>query len=400
MKILVSNVGSTSLKFKLFDMDASQALCDARVERVGSPDSAIFTYVNLRTGLSVHRDGLCVREYTDGINLFLREVTDPERGVIADIAQVDAVGFKTVIAQKFLGDHELTDEVMAALEHGARIAPKHNYPYIEAINVFRRLLPNARMVGAFETDFHKTVPLERQIYSVPYAWYKDYGIRRYGYHGASHGYVAERIAPLAHGCARRVISCHLGGSGSLCAILDGKSVDSTCGFSLQSGLPHASRAGDIDPYIFPFLLGEGLSAEEITDGMTKNGGLKGVSGLSGDMRDLEAAIAAGDERARLAVEMYLHAIVRSVGALYAVLGGLDALVFTGGIGENSCNVRLRVCAALAHMGVLLDESKNAPAPGERRISRDDSPVSVWVIPANEEWNVARRAYALLEGVPD
>ena len=172
-----------------------------------------------------------------------------------------------------------------------RIAPAHNIPYIETINVFRRLLPTARMVGAFETDFHRTVPFERQVYSVPYEWYEKYGVRRYGYHGASHGYVAGRVASLTGGRARRVVSCHLGGSGSLCAIEDGRSVDSTCGFSLQSGLPHSNRAGDIDPYIFPFLLGEGLSAEEITRGITKNGGLLGVSGVSGDMRDLEEAVA-------------------------------------------------------------------------------------------------------------
>ena len=301
MKILVSNAGSTSLKFKLFEMDGERALCDARVERVGSRDSAIFTYKNLETGAQWRREGLSIPEYTDGVRLFLEAVTNAASGVISDIREVDAVGFKTVIAQKFLGDHELTDEVMAALEHGARIAPAHNIPYIETINVFKRLLPSARMVGAFETDFHRTVPFERQIYSVPYEWYERYGIRRYGYHGASHGYVAERLAALSGGRARRAISCHLGGSGSLCALLNGRSVDSTCGFSLQSGLPHSSRAGDIDPYIFPFLLGEGLSAEEITRGITKNGGLLGVSGVSGDMRDLEAAIAAGNERAKLAV---------------------------------------------------------------------------------------------------
>ena len=395
MKILVSNAGSTSLKFKLFEMDGERALCDARVERVGSRDSAIFTYKNLETGAQWRREGLSIPEYTDGVRLFLEAVTNAASGVISDIREVDAVGFKTVIAQKFLGDHELTDEVMAALEHGVRIAPAHNIPYIETINVFKRLLPSARMVGAFETDFHRTVPFERQIYSVPYEWYERYGIRRYGYHGASHGYVAERLAALSGGRARRAISCHLGGSGSLCALLNGRSVDSTCGFSLQSGLPHSSRAGDIDPYIFPFLLGEGLSAEEITRGITKNGGLLGVSGVSGDMRDLEAAIAAGNERAKLAVEMYLHAIVSGAGALYAVLGGLDALVFTGGIGENSAMVRARVCEALRHLGIRFDEGKNGPAEGERTISAGDSPVQVWVIPANEELNVARRAMALL-----
>ena len=397
MKILVSNAGSTSLKFKLFDMEGEKALCDARVERVGSRDRAIFTYKNLVTGKSERREGLCVPEYTDGVQLFLDAVTSAELGVIADIREVDAVGFKTVIAQKFLGDHELTDEVMAALEHGVRIAPAHNIPYIETINVFKRLLPTARMVGAFETDFHRTVPFERQIYSVPYEWYEKYGVRRYGYHGASHGHVAGRIAELSGGKARRVISCHLGGSGSLCAILDGKSVDSTCGFSLQSGLPHSNRAGDIDPYIFPFLLGEGLSAEEITRGITKDGGLLGVSGVSGDMRDLEEAIAAGNERARLAVEMYLHAIVSGIGALYAVLGGLDALVFTGGIGENSPLVRAKTAAHLRLFDLRLDQEANA-----RCVRGVAGPIQaaghprVLVIPTNEERQIALDTLALLD----
>ncbi len=242
MKILVSNAGSTSLKFKLFDMEGGRALCEARVERVGSREGAMFQYKNLETGAHVEREGLSVPAYTDGINLFLKAATGGDMGVVGDIAEVEAVGFKTVIAPGFYGVHELDGAVMDALEDGARIAPAHNLPYIEAINVFRKLLPKAKMVGAFETEFHQTIPEERRIYSLPYEWNERYGIRRYGYHGASHGYIAEKIAELTDGAAKKVISCHLGGSGSICAIDGGKSVDSTCGFSLQSGIPHASRA--------------------------------------------------------------------------------------------------------------------------------------------------------------
>lgn len=396
MKVLISNVGSTSLKFKLFDMKIEAVLCDARVERVGSMDSAIFHFRNCITGAQIRQDALCVPGYTDGINLFLHAVTSPELGVVADICEVEAVGFKTVIAQGFLGVHALNDEVMKALEEGARIAPAHNYPYIEAINIFKNLLPNAKMIGAFETEFHQSIPLSRQIYSVPYDWYAQYGIRRYGYHGASHGYIAEAVCDLTAGKARKIISCHLGGSGSLCAIDDGKSIDSTCGFSLQSGLPHANRAGDIDPYIFPYLLGLGIPAEEITAGITKRAGLLGVSGVSGDMRDLEMAADAGNARAELAIAMYVHAIVSGAGSLYAVLGGLDALVFTGGIGENSALVRAQVCNALRHMGLKLDPQKNISSGEACQISTDDSPVAIWVIPANEELNVARRAQKLLQ----
>jgi len=396
MKILVSNAGSTSLKFKLFDMENERALCDSRVERVGSAGAAAFQYENLVTGKKIAREGLCVREYTDGINLFLSAVAGEELGAVGDIREVEAVGFKTVIARGFYGTHELTDEVMAALHDGARIAPAHNIPYIEAINVFKKLLPGAKMVGAFETEFHQTVPVGRQIYPVPYEWYEKYGIRRYGYHGASHGWIAEAIAKLTGGRARKVISCHLGGSGSLCAIEDGKSVDSTCGFSLQSGIPHASRAGDIDQYTFPYLLGEGLTEAEILAGMAKRGGLLGVSGTSGDMRDLEAAADSGDACAKLAIDMYVHAIVKSIGALYAVLGGVDAIVFTGGIGENSAYLRREVLSHFGYLGLVLDDAANGA--NAEIITAPGSAVRGLVIPANEELQIAREvAEALEEG---
>ena len=378
-------------------MDKEQALCDARVERVGSRDRAIFTYKNLVSGASERREGLCVPEYTDGVQLFLSAVTDAAKGVIRDIGEVEAVGFKTVFAPGFLGDHELTDAAMAALEEGVRVAPAHNIPYIETINVFKRLLPAARMVGAFETDFHRTVPLERQIYSVPYEWYEKYGVRRYGYHGRFPRLRGRPRSRSHRGAARRVISCHLGGSGSLCAILDGRSVDSTCGFSLQSGLPHSSRAGDIDPYIFPFLLGEGLTAEEITRGITKNGGLLGVSGLSGDMRDLEAAIARG-QRARpigggdVSARHRLRRRPRSTPR--------SAASTRWSLPAASARIPLWCAPASARRSRIWARGwtrrKNGPAEGERVISRDDSPAQVWVIPANEELNVARRALALLK----
>ena len=273
------------------------------------------------------------------------------------------------------------------------IAPVHNAAYLEAIGQFNNLLPDVPKIGVFETAFHREIPLERALYSIPYEWYEKYGIRKMGYHGASHGYIAQQAAKL--GRAERVISCHLGGSCSICAILDGKSVDNSFGFSLQTGVMHANRAGDIDPYIVPFLMSKGMELDDILHGLSKNGGLLGVSGVSNDLREVSAAAADGNARAELAINMFVCSIVRFIGAYYAELGGLDQLVFTGGIGENSDLVRSRVCAQIRHLGVELDEEKNSGCR-EGTISSAASAVRVSVIPANEELGVARQTYGYIE----
>ncbi len=389
MIVLVSNVGSTSLKFKLFEMPLERVLCEARIERVGSLTEAIFTYRNLRSQTVEKQEGCCVPDYSAGIRLFLSRVTDPSVGVIADVGEVDAVGFKTVLARGFYGVHELTDEVLDAMRAYLFVAPAHNAPYLEAIARFREVMPQARLVGVFETAFHTTIPLERRMYAIPYEWYERYGIMRMGYHGASHGYIADQAR------AKRLISCHLGGSCSVCAILDGKSVDSSFGFSLQTGIPHANRVGDLDPYVIPFLESEGLTREEILDGLAKKGGLLGVSGVSNDLRAVSEAAASGNMRAALAIDVFATAVIRYIGMYYAELGGLDRLVFTGGIGENSSLLREKVCGLLGHLGIELDRDRNRALPPDGRISSDASPVEVLVIPANEELGVARRTAELL-----
>ncbi len=391
MKLLVSNVGSTSLKFKLYDMPEERVLCAAKVERVGSRE-AIYSWDNLLTGGSHRAEGQDVPGYTEGIRLFLEDMS-----AVARVDEIAAVGFKTVLARGFYGVHELTDEVLEAMRAYLVVAPAHNGPYLEAIGRFRELMPAARLVGVFETAFHRTIPPERALYGVPYEWYEDYGVKRMGYHGASHSYVAETLAAL-FGSSGRTVSCHLGGSCSLCAIDGGKSVDTSFGFSLQTGVMHANRTGDLDPYVLPYLLHMGLSLEEILDGLAKRGGLLGVSGVSNDLRKVQEAAAAGSARAKLAVDMFVNQIVKYAGAFAAELGGLDNLVFTGGIGENSAEVRERVCAGLAVFGTELDSAANAAGPsGARVISTDASRVRVLVIPANEELGVARRSYELIGG---
>ena len=391
MKVLAANVGSTSLKFKLFEMPEETALCEAKIERVGSRDKAIFAYGSLVTGKHYRLEGQCIPDYTTGIRMFLEALVSGEYGVIKSVGEIDRIGFKTVLSKGFYGVHELTDAVMDGMRDYLFIAPVHNAAYLEAIGQFNNLLPDVPKIGVFETAFHTSIPIERRIYGVPYEWYEKYGLMRMGYDGASHGYIAQESC--AYGKAGRVISCHLGGSCSVCAIQDGRSVDTSFGFSLQSGLIHANRTGDADPYMIPFLQSEGLSAEEIEDGLSKHGGLLGISGVSNDMRDLQSAAESGNERARLAVDAFVSGIIKQIGAFYAELGGLDQLVFTGGIGEHSAFVRNAVCSQLRHLGIELDEEKNSASESVGVVSAAGSAVLVTVVPANEELGVARETAA-------
>ena len=391
MKILVCNAGSTSLKFKLFDMPGERVLAEGKVERVGT-DSAIFHYSG-PGDYRIFQEGLSVPTYTEGIQLFLDQILDPDRGLLSDLAELERIGFKTVLSRDHYGIHELTPEVLQGMEDYMVVAPAHNKPYLEAIRQFQKLTPDAMLVGAFETAFHQTIPLERRIYGIPWEWYEKYGIQRLGYHGASHSYVAETLTEL-YGSTGKAISCHLGGSGSLCAINDGKSVDTSFGISLQVGVIQSNRCGDIDPFIVPFLQKEGLSLDEVLDGLTKKGGLLGISGVSNDLRDVQEAADAGNERAKLAIDIFCNGIVRHIGAYFAELGGLDHLVFTGGIGEHGTRIREAVCNQLRHMGVWLEPARNENCDGGNVvISQEDSPVMVHVIPANEELGVARKTYS-------
>ena len=386
MRILICNAGSTSLKFKLWDMPEQRVLAEGKVERVGS-DSAIFHYSH--GDYAIREDGLSVPDYTCGIRRFLDALSDPVNGAVRALDEIEAVGFKTVLSKDHYGVHFLTEEVLDGMRAYFPVAPAHNGPYLEAIAVFEKLLPDAPRVGVFETAFHQTIPMERRIFPVPYEWYEKYGCMRMGYHGASHGYIARKLAGR-----RRVVSCHLGGSGSICAILDGKSVDNSFGFSLQMGIPHASRTGDVDAYLVPYLMKQGLTLEEIYDGLGKNGGLKGISGTSGDIRDIDEAIRAGSARARLALDVFANSILRYIGAYTMELGGLDALAFTGGIGENYAPLRRMVMEGMRHMGVVIDEESNERGLGERLVSAPESTIEVHVIPANEEFMVVNETYRL------
>ena len=391
MKILICNAGSTSLKFKLYDMPAETVLASGGVERVGSTDDAIYKYDNASRGVSLREEKQSVPDYETGIRRFLADVTDGERGAIGAVDEIERVGFKTVLSRGYYGVHELTEPVLQGMRDMYAAAPAHNGPYLAAIEALRGVLPEAMFVGAFETDFHRTIPLERCVYGVPYEWMEKYGVRRMGYHGASHSYVASLLNDW-EGKKYRAVSCHLGGSGSICAIENGESRDSSFGLTLQTGLIHNNRIGAMDADIVYYLRAQGLSDEEIQRGMTKDGGLKGISGVSSDLRYVLEAAEAGNERAKLAVDVYVTGIVRYIAAFAAELGGLDCLAFTGGIGENSDVIRKMVCGRLEQMGVRLSTRRNTKEKGDRRISKKRSRVRVYVIAANEELGVARKTY--------
>ena len=325
-----------------------------------------------------------------GIRKFLACLTDEGMGALGSVTEIERVGFKTTLSKGYFGVHELTPEVMQGMEDWISLAPLHNRAYLDAVRVMQSILADARFIGVFETAFHRDIPLERKIFGVPYEWYERYGVQRLGYHGASHGYIADVLN--GKGKEYAAISCHLGGSCSICAIENGRSVDTSFGMSLESGLIHANRVGDIDTEISYFLRDQGLSDQEILAGLQKKGGLLGISGVSNDLRYVLEAAEAGNERAQLAVNVFVTGILHYIGAFYIDLGRLDYLVFTAGIGEHSALIRRRICEKLKAIGVILDGEKNLNPPADGCISAADSKVKVLVIPTNEELGIARRTY--------
>jgi acetate kinase len=382
MIVLVANIGSTSFKFRLFDMNGERELARGGVDRIGREDATVKVGATTWTG--------AIADHGAAIDKCLGLLPDPS-------IKLDAIGFKAVHGGPISGAVRVTDEVIATMTEFFDVAPAHNPPYVAAMKAFAKRLPDVPQVAAFETAFHQTIPAARTTYAVPYEW-TAVGARRYGFHGASHRYIAVRSAELLKRTDLKVISCHLGGSSSICAIENGKSVANSFGTTPQSGLPHNNRVGDFDPYcLLKVLPSFGLKLEDALAAMSKGGGLLGMSGVSNDMREVEAAAEAGNERAKLAVDVFVEAVRHYVGAYLAVLNGADALVFTGGIGENGTAFRRAVCARMDYAGIKLDEKRNQIRAQEAVISADDSRVAVWVIPTNEELIVARQTREALRG---
>jgi acetate kinase len=394
MKILVANLGSTSFKYRLFDMDADHQLARGGIERIGSDRSSCYVEIGDRRREEVAR----VPDQAEAVRRCLAQLTDPESGCLKNAAEVSAIALKAVHGGSVTGVRRVTPEVLAAMEEMIPVAPAHNPPYIGAMRLLAERLPQIPLVACFETDFHRTIPERNRLYAVPYEWARDGLVRRWGFHGASHRYIAGRTAELLSREDLRIISCHLGGSSSLCAIRGGRSMATSMGFSPQSGLPQNNRAGDFDPFALPLVMEQtGKSLAEVLGVLASQSGLLGLSGTSGDVRDVTEAAEAGSDRARLALDVYAASVRHYLGAYLVELGGAEAIVFTGGIGENRPAVRAAVCENLEGLGILLDPDANQAARGEAKISTAESRVQVWVVPTNEELIVARQAAQLLEG---
>jgi len=394
MILLVANLGSTSFKYKLYDMPSERVLAVGACDRIGLGDSAweVAADGNEQSGTAD------IPDHAAAVELHLGKLV--ELGAIESVAAVEAIGFKAVHGGPISGAVEVDDDVLATMESVIPLAPAHNPPYIAAMKSFREKLPGVAQVAAFETAFHQTIPMARQVYGIPYEWTTDHGLRRYGFHGASHRYIAERLAKLV-GSTHNSICLHLGGSCSICAIDSGDSVANSFGTTPQTGVFHNNRVGEFDTFAIPALLDAGLDLDQVLHGLSKRGGLLGISGVSSDMREVEQAAAAGNPRAMLAFDAFVENCRHYVGAYLAVLNGADAIAFTGGIGQHGSRVREAVCDNMEYAGIVIDRHKNDAADGkkESRIDAAESRTQIWVLPTNEELIVARQTLAVLQKQP-
>ena len=392
MKILICNVGSTSLKYKLYEMPEKSVLLSGGAERVGREKGSF--YAKNHRDFTEKREDAVFPSHREAIGRMLRELTEC---ALSTLEELSCVAFKVVHARGVSGVQYLTEDVLQKMEAFCSVAPAHNPPYLAAIRQFRELLPRTPLIGAFETAFHQTMPPEAYLYSIPKELSERYDIRRYGFHGASHEYLSRWAAEVMERDDLKLVSCHLGGSGSLCAVKNGKSVDTSMGISLQCGVMHNNRCGDIDPYVIFYLAEEaGMSLAEIRTVLQTKSGFLGMSGVSGDLRDVEQAAEEGNEDAENAIVSYAYSIKKYIGAYAAAMGGLDAVIFGGGIGTNSAAVRALALSGLEFLGVRLDGEKNRHAVPGIDISLPDSAVRIFVVETDEEAIVAEKAQTLLQ----
>lgn len=399
MNILVLNCGSSSVKYKLIDVDSKTTLAEGGVEKVGLPGS--FLKFKLPDGDKKTIE-MPIPDHKKAINDILNILTDPTFGCIKSFDEINAVGHRVVHGgEKFNKSVKIDDEVIEKIKECYDVAPLHNPANMTGIEAITELMPGVPQVAVFDTAFHQTMPKEAYMYALPYELYEKYAIRRYGFHGTSHRYVSRRACDFL-GLPfdkQRVITCHIGNGGSITAVLDGKSIDTSMGLTPVEGLMMGTRVGDVDPGALTFIMDkEHLTTKQLSDLINKKSGVAGISGISSDMRDIDAAIEKGDERAKLALDMYIYRIIKYVGAFAAVLNGVDVIVFTGGVGENQQVLRKRVCDHLSYLGVKIDDDVNLSSRGEEKlISAADSKVKVIVIPTDEELMIARDTEAIVNG---
>ena len=399
MKILVINCGSSSLKYQVLDMNGEILLAKGLVERIGM-DGSVITHEKI--GMDKVRNETPMESHKEAIQLVLDAIIDPEHGVVKDMSEIGAVGHIVVHAgEKYASSVLIDDDVIQALEECVELAPLHNPPNLLGIAACQELMPNTPMVGVFDTAFHQTMPPESYIYAIPYEYYQKHKIRRYGFHGTSHKYVSQRAADIMN-CNLddlKIITCHLGNGASVSAIKRGVCIDTSMGFTPLEGLVMGTRCGDIDPAIVTYIrekehLDQGVANEILN---TKSGVL-GISGVSSDFRDLEEAAEEGNERAQLAIKVFAHKVRFYIGAYIAEMNGVDAIVFTAGVGENDIAMRDIICNDLGNLGIKLDLVKNKTRGKEAIISRDDSRVKIILIPTDEELMIARDTLEIVKGL--
>ncbi|MBP1925481.1 acetate kinase [Sedimentibacter acidaminivorans] len=390
MNVLVINCGSSSLKYQLINMNDESVLAKGLAERIGIEGSVVKHQAEGKEKVVIEEP---MKSHKEAINIVLKSLVDPVYGAVKSLEEIDAVGHRVVHGgEKFAGSVKITDEVVNAMKECTDLAPLHNPPNIIGIEACKELLPNVPMVGTFDTAYHQTMPEVSYIYPLPYELYKELGIRRYGFHGTSHRYVAERAAALTGKDLKdlKIITCHLGNGASVTAIKGGKSVDTSMGLTPLEGLVMGTRCGDIDPAITTFLMNKkNMSAADLDNLMNKKSGVLGISGVSSDFRDIEEEAEKGNKRAQLALDKFDYTVKKYIGSYAAAMGGVDVVVFTAGLGENSKDNRKEICSGLEFLGITIDDEKNNTRGKEALISKDNGSVKVFVIPTNEELMIAR-----------
>lgn len=396
MNILVINCGSSSLKYQLIDMNGEKVLCKGLVERIGIEGSRIKHETTGKEKTLIEQP---MEDHKVALGLVLNALVNEDYGAIKSMDEIGAVGHRVVHGgETFASSVVIDEEVMKVLYDCVELAPLHNPPNITGIEACQELMPNTPMVAVFDTAFHQSMEKESYIYPIPYEYYEKYKIRRYGFHGTSHKYVANRVAEIMGKDIKdlNIITCHLGNGSSVCAIQGGKSVDTSMGFTPLEGLVMGTRSGDIDPAIIPFIMDkEDMTFDEVNQMLNKKSGVLGISGLSSDFRDLELAIEEGNERAKLAIDVFTNRVKKYIGAYMATMCGVDCLVFTAGIGENSAFLRSEICKGLECLGIIIDEELNQVRGEEAKINKDLTSASIYVVPTNEELMIARDTLELV-----
>ena len=395
MKILVLNCGSSSLKYQLINMETEAVLASGKYERIGEEEAFITHKVNGKKIEIKHP----AKNHEEAVDFTLKQLINPEYKVIDSLDEINAIGHRLVHGgEKINHSVIINDEVIQIVKENIDLAPLHNPAGIIGIEACQKVMPGKPMVGVFDTAFHQTMPKERYIYPIPYAYYEKYHIRKYGFHGTSHMYVSQRLAEIVKKDIKdlKIVTCHLGQGSSLCAVQGGKSVDTSMGLTPLAGIPMVTRSGDLDPSVVTYLMKkENMSADEVENVLNKKSGVQGISGLAPDFREIETASNNQEERAQIAINKFIYEVASYIAKYAVAMNGVDYIIFTGGVGENQINIRKGICQKLEFMGVKIDVEANNMRGEEKEISAPDSKIKVYVVPTNEELMIARETKRLI-----